>query len=79
MTRFIDKGGDSKEVVKLMERLQEAIANYQVSEYRAIVVGPIDMGERYRNNKQSTTKSLISPYGFFVSSQPVATITNSFI
>ena len=46
VTRFIDKGGDSKEVVKLMERLQEAIAHYQVSEHRAIVASFIDMEEQ---------------------------------
>ena len=30
--RFIDKEGDSKEVARLIERLREAIALYQVSE-----------------------------------------------
>ena len=30
--RFLDKGGDSKEVAKLVERLREAITHYQVSE-----------------------------------------------
>jgi len=35
--RFVDKGGDSGEVAKLIERLQEAIAHYQVSKYRIVV------------------------------------------
>ena len=29
--RFVDKGDDSKEVTRLVERLREAIAHYQVS------------------------------------------------
>ena len=32
VARFVDKAGDSNEVVKLVERLREAIAHYQVSE-----------------------------------------------
>ena len=32
--RFVDKAGDSDEVMKLIERLQEAINDYQVSRYR---------------------------------------------
>ena len=31
-TRFVDKGRDSGEVVKLVERLRDSIAQYQVSE-----------------------------------------------
>ena len=31
-TRFVDKGEDSKEVARLVERLREAITHYQVSE-----------------------------------------------
>jgi len=30
--RFVDKGRDSGEVVKLVERLRDAITRYQVSE-----------------------------------------------
>jgi len=30
--RFVDKGRDSGEVVKLIERLRDAITHYQVSE-----------------------------------------------
>jgi len=30
--RFIDKGRDSGEVVKLVERLRDAVTHYQVSE-----------------------------------------------
>ena len=33
---FVDKGGDSKEVVGLVERLREAITHYQVSENRLV-------------------------------------------
>jgi len=29
---FVDKGGDSGEVVKLVERLRDAMTRYQVSE-----------------------------------------------
>jgi len=32
VARFIDKGRDSGEVVKLVERLRDAITRYQVSE-----------------------------------------------
>jgi thiamine monophosphate synthase len=32
VARFVDKGRDSGEVVKLVERLRDAIARYQVSE-----------------------------------------------
>ena len=32
VARFVDKAGDSGEVVKLIERLREAIIHYQVSE-----------------------------------------------
>ena len=31
-TRFVDKGEDSAEVAKLIERLREAITHYEVSE-----------------------------------------------
>ena len=31
-TRFVDKAADSGEVVRLIERLQEAITHYQVRE-----------------------------------------------
>ena len=41
--RFVDKGGDSGEVVKLIERLQEAITHYQVSRYGMVVLGAPDM------------------------------------
>ena len=34
--RFVDKGRDSGEVVKLVERLRDAITRYQVSEDRFV-------------------------------------------
>ena len=37
--RFMGKGDDSKEVVKLVERLREAITLYQVSESRIVSPG----------------------------------------
>ena len=40
--QFVDKGGDSGEVVKLIERLQEAIAHYQVSRYRIVASSAAD-------------------------------------
>ncbi|KAF9649810.1 hypothetical protein BDM02DRAFT_1757335 [Thelephora ganbajun] len=36
VTRFVDKEGDSREVAKLVERLQEAITHYQISQQQAI-------------------------------------------
>ena len=44
--RFVDKGGDSNEVVKLIERLQEAITHYQVSGSRVIMSSTVDMEEQ---------------------------------
>ena len=41
--RFVDKGNDSKEVVKLIGRLQEAITHYQVSRCGVVLLGIIDM------------------------------------
>jgi len=43
--RFVDKGGDSAEVVKLIEQLQEAIAHYQVSGRRIVVWSTPDIEE----------------------------------
>ena len=37
--RLLDKGEDSGEVAKLIERLREAIIHYQVSESRLVVSG----------------------------------------
>ena len=34
--RFVDKAADSGEVVRLIERLQEAITHYQVREKRSV-------------------------------------------
>ena len=41
--RFIDKGEDAKEVARLIEQLQEAIAHYQVSGYQGIASSSVDM------------------------------------
>jgi len=51
---FVDKG-----VVKLIERLQEEITNYQVSGYRVDAPTTPDIANRSRNNKRSTTKSMV--------------------
>jgi len=44
--RFVDKGDDSKEVVRLIERVQEAIGQYQVSEYSVVISGTVDTEEQ---------------------------------
>ena len=46
MARFVDKGGDSNEVVKLVERLQEAITRYQVSRNRIVASSAADMKQQ---------------------------------
>ena len=61
VARFVDKAEDSNEVVKLIERLQEAITHYQVSGDGTIMPTTIDMKDRFRNSKPSTIKSPISP------------------
>ena len=43
--RFIDKEGDSKEVAKLVKRLREAIALYQVSGIWIVSPGAAHTGE----------------------------------
>ena len=45
-TRFIDKGEDSKQVARLIERLREAVSHYQVSECRVIALIIIDVEEQ---------------------------------
>ena len=42
--RFIDKGEDSKEVVRPVEELRDAINYYQVSGHQNIVLSTVDMG-----------------------------------
>ena len=44
--RFVDKGGDSDEVVKLIEQLQEAIAHYQVSNHMVVASSIADMEQQ---------------------------------
>jgi len=44
--RFVDKGGDSGEVVKLIERLQEAITHYQVSSHMDVAPNAADVEEQ---------------------------------
>ena len=40
-TRFVEKGEDSKEVARLIERLREAITRYQVSGDRLVASGTV--------------------------------------
>ena len=55
--RFIDKEDDSKEVARLVERLREAIALYQVSEIRTVSSSAAHAGGYCcRNNRRSTTR-----------------------
>ena len=56
-TRFLDKGGDAKVAATLIERLREAIVSYQVGSDRS-ALSTVNRWSRYRNNKQSTVKSL---------------------
>jgi len=44
--RFIDKGEDSKEVARLIERLREAISYYQVSWYWIALLSIVDAKEQ---------------------------------
>ena len=60
-TRFVDKAGDSGEVVRLIERLRQAITHYQVSQIYFFVSSATHVGDRYRSSKRSTTESPISP------------------
>ena len=55
--RFMDKGDDSKEVAKLVERLRETITLYQVSESR--IVSP---GATHARIVVTTTGNLRSDY-----------------
>lgn len=55
--RFIDKGEDSKEVAGLIERLREAVTQYQVSGGRVVGRVALTWNNRYRNNKRYTPKS----------------------
>ena len=55
--RFIDKEDDSKEVARLVERLREAIALYQVSEIWTVSSGATHTGEYCcHNNRRSTIR-----------------------
>jgi len=44
MTRFTDKGEDSKTVARLIERLREAVVCYQVGNYCVSALSVIDRG-----------------------------------
>ena len=44
--RLLDEAEDSKEVVKLIEQLQEAIIHYQVSEDWIVVLNTAEVGEK---------------------------------
>lgn len=43
---MLDEAEDSKEVVKLIEQLQEAIIHYQVSEDWIVVLNTAEVGEK---------------------------------
>jgi hypothetical protein len=61
VARVLDKTQDSQEVVKLVEKLRQAILVYQVSTRggRQSQSGLIGAWDRYRNNSQYITKSSI--------------------
>jgi len=61
VAQLVNKEENSKVVVKLVERLQQAIVCYQVSEGRTSVPSSVDVRGRCRNSKRSTAKSQISP------------------
>jgi hypothetical protein len=63
LARVLDKTRDSQEVVKLVEKLRQAILVYQVSARvgRQSQSGVIDVWDRYRNNSQFITRSSIWP------------------
>jgi hypothetical protein len=58
VARVLDKTQDSQEVVKLVEKLRQAILVYQVSTRgrRQLQSGLIDVWDRYHNNSRYTTK-----------------------
>jgi len=59
---FVDKRRDSGEVVKLVERLRDAITRYQVSEDWFVVTNALSTPrDRFHNSKRSTTKSQTLP------------------
>ena len=61
LARVLDKTQDSQEVVKLVEKLRQAILVYQVSTRgrRQSQLGVINTRDRYRNNSRYTTRSSI--------------------
>jgi len=61
IAQFVNKEENSKVVVQLVERLQQAIVCYQVSEGRTSVPSTVDVRGRCHNSKRSTSKSQISP------------------
>ena len=58
--QFLDKGEDSGEVARLIERLREAIMHYQVGENWIADRALLTWNIRYRSSKLYTTKSPIS-------------------
>jgi len=54
---FVDKRRDSGEVVKLVERLRDAITRYQVSEDWFVASNTTYTQGRFRNSKRSMTRS----------------------
>jgi hypothetical protein len=61
LSRVLDKTQDSQEVVKLVEKLRQAILVYQVGARgrRQPQLGVIDTRDRCHNNSQYTTRSSI--------------------
>jgi hypothetical protein len=61
LARVLDKAQDSQEVVKLVEKLRQAILVYQVSARgrRQSYSGVIDPWDRSRSNSRYITKSFI--------------------
>jgi len=57
VARVLDKSQDSQEVIKLVEKLRQAILEYQVSAKTPPESDIVDTCGRCRNNSRSTTRS----------------------
>ena len=60
IARFVDRGEDSKVVARLIDRLRDAIACYQVGGRYHPESTVVDSGARFLNNRRYTVKSLTS-------------------
>ena len=62
--RFVDKGGDSGEVMKLVEQLRDAITRYQVSEDRFVAsnrtytAGQVSQQQAIYDKQQATYEQI---------------------